>query len=424
MRDMATSHGVLLAETFDADPASVGHARRLVAAALAASGHDDLVEVASLLVSEVVTNSLLHAGTQIRLGCTRQGGGVRIEVFDHSPLMPSVRHYDPLATTGRGLGLVSTLASSWGVHPHEDGKTLWFELGNDTEDQRPPEPPATDSSEATGETLVIQLRSAWAPLLLATIEHGEALLRELALLALGGELEDALPYGWHVPEFDVAPILAAAEAALVYGPQADLHVSLPTDAHAAGLDRLRLIDCADALARDGRLLSAPALPEITACRHWLYSQIAEQAAGFPPQRWELPERLDAARVAAVLSARELERLGKLAHPIVVAEDANLVIFVNQAAADLLGWDAGALVGQRLTVLIPPELRQAHLAGFTRLQVTGEARILGSAVRVPALRRDGSSIDVALTITRLAAGGGRSAFCAVLAPSEIGCAPLA
>ncbi|HVE46306.1 MAG TPA: PAS domain S-box protein [Acidimicrobiales bacterium] len=415
---MGSRTGVLVAETLEADPASVGHARRLITAVLTASGHDDLVEVASLLVSEVVTNSLLHAGTQIRLGCTHHGGGVRIEVSDRSTLLPSVRHYDPLATTGRGLGLVSMLASSWGVNAHDDGKTLWFELGDDTDDDRPPPPPAGDSSEAPAATLTIQLRNASPPLLLATVEQGEALLRELALLALGGELDDTLPYQWHVPEFDVAPILATAQAALVdHGPDADLDVSVSTDAPAAGLDRLRLIDCADALARDGRMLSAPALPEIAACRHWLYSQIAEQAAGYPPQRWELPERLDAARVAAVLSAAELERLGKVTDPTVVADDANRVIFVNQAAAEVLGWDAEALVGQRLTVLIPPELRQAHLAGFSRLQVTGEERILGSAVRVPALRRDGSSVDIDLTITRLAAAGGRSAFCALLAPTS-------
>jgi PAS domain S-box-containing protein len=118
----------------------------------------------------------------------------------------------------------------------------------------------------------------------------------------------------------------------------------------------------------------------------------------------------------VLPHEELDRRRAMAEPTVVADDANRVIFVNQAAAEVLGWDPEALVGQRLTVLITPELRPAHLAGFSRLQVTGEARILGSAVRVPALRRDGSSVEIALTITRLAGVAGRSAFCAVLAPT--------
>lgn len=96
--------------------------------ALTASDHGELVDVATLLVSEVVTNSVLHAGTEIRLRCQLTQTGVRIEVFDRSPLLPSGRHYDPQATTGRGLKLVSALASSWGVRSEDDGKALWFEL--------------------------------------------------------------------------------------------------------------------------------------------------------------------------------------------------------------------------------------------------------------------------------------------------------
>jgi anti-sigma regulatory factor (Ser/Thr protein kinase) len=85
--------------------------------------------VATLLVSEVVTNSVLHAGTPIRLRCGRSGGGVRIEVFDRSPQLPGLRHYDSVATTGRGLTLVSTLADAWGVEAEAEGKTVWFHLG-------------------------------------------------------------------------------------------------------------------------------------------------------------------------------------------------------------------------------------------------------------------------------------------------------
>ncbi|HEV2809464.1 MAG TPA: PAS domain-containing protein [Acidimicrobiales bacterium] len=87
---------------------------------------------------------------------------------------------------------------------------------------------------------------------------------------------------------------------------------------------------------------------------------------------------------------------------------------SSAAGELLGWTPGALVGQRLTALIPAELREAHLAGFSRLQVTGKPPILGSMLHVPALRRDGSCVEIALTIEQLADHGGRSAFRAVLA----------
>lgn len=88
----------------------------------------------------------------------------------------------------------------------------------------------------------------------------------------------------------------------------------------------------------------------------------------------------------------------------VADDANRIIFVNAAAGELLGWSHEALVRQRLTVVIPPEMREAHLAGFSRLRVTGVARILGSTPRVPALRRDGSLVDVSLTMEEVAGDG--------------------
>jgi PAS domain S-box-containing protein len=407
-----------LSETLPAEPASVARARRLVATAITASGQDELVDVATLLVSEVVTNSVLHAGTEIHLRCRRSRARVRVEVSDGSPLLPSVRHYDAEATTGRGLALVSVLAASWGIDCEDDGKTLWFELGGADRDEGPRSPEVVaDPRGGVEAALDVQLIGASPPLIQATIEHGDALLRELALLALGGDLDDVLPQGWQLPQFDVSPILAAAEAAETRGQaRADLTLSLPPGAHTAATERLRLIDYADALARDGRLLSAPALPEVAVCRHWLYSQIAEQAAGFPPQAWELPERLEPTRVAAGLPADEVERLRRATAATVVADDANRIIFVNEAAGDLLGWAPEVLAGQRLTVLIPPELREAHLAGFSRLQVTGEPRILGLTVRVPALRRDGSSVEVALIIEQLAVPRGRSVFRALLTPT--------
>ena len=414
--------GYALSEILPPQPASVGRARRLVAGAVSAAGHEDLVDVATLLVSEVVTNSVLHARTEILLRCSPSRAGVRIEVSDRSPVLPGIRHYDLEATTGRGLELVAALAASWGVHREDEGKTLWFEVGShDAAEEPPPAEVAAGVGPPVGPSFEVRLLGASPALVRATIEHGDALLRELALLAFGGELDDALPDGWHLPKFDVSPVLAAAEAAATGGrPKADLRFSLPAGADAAATDRLRLVDHADSLARDDRLLSAPALPEITVCRHWVYTQIAEQAAGFPPQVWELPQPLAPSRVAAVLSADELERLHQATAATVVADDANRIIFVNLAAGELLGWAPDALVGQRLTVLIPPELREAHLAGFSRLQVTGRPHILGSVVNVPALRRDGSRVEVALLIERVPTPGRRRvAFRGVLSPTGEG-----
>lgn len=399
-------------EELSSDPRSVSRARRLVAAALEDAGHDSLVDVTTLLVSEVVTNAVLHAGTPIRLDCSWNESCVRVEVHDGSGVLPSRRHYDAEATTGRGLGLIAALAAGWGVEARPEGKLLWFEVGSspsaaDAGDDRPT--PGSPSSAVT-----VQLMDASPALVLATIEYGDAVLREMALLSLGGELEDLLPDGWHLPQFDVSPVLDAAEEARRAGrDRAHLVLELPDSVEHTSLERLRLIDRADELARLDLLLVQPALPEIAACRHWIYSQIHEQAAGIAAQPWRLPEPLEPTRVAAVLPPQELESVLAATVPTLVADDANRIIHVNDSAGALLAWDPRALLGQRLTVLIPPQLREAHLAGFSRLQLTGESRILGRPVQVPALRRDGSCVEVLLTISAVDGTGGRRAFRASL-----------
>ncbi len=146
-----------LSEILPPERASVRRARHLVTSVIDASRHDELLETATLLVSEVVTNSVLHAGTEIRLRCQPKRAGVRVEVFDRSPLSPSVRHYDAEAMTGRGLALVSVLATAWGVHFEGDGKTVWFELGGvEGQDEAPSPEVAAEGPEGPAGALEIR----------------------------------------------------------------------------------------------------------------------------------------------------------------------------------------------------------------------------------------------------------------------------
>ena len=108
-----------------ADPRSARHARRFVTEAAADSPR---LEVAALLVSELVTNAILHAGTDIRVAVDRRAGRLRVEVADESAAAVVTRRFSQEATTGRGLGLVETLADSWGTVPRGRGKVVWFEL--------------------------------------------------------------------------------------------------------------------------------------------------------------------------------------------------------------------------------------------------------------------------------------------------------
>ncbi|MDP9071818.1 MAG: PAS domain S-box protein [Actinomycetota bacterium] len=400
------------------EPTSAGRARRLVADALVTSGHEDLVEAATLLVSEVVTNAVLHAGTDIVLRCRTSADLVRVEVADSSPVRPGLRNYDEEATTGRGLELVDLLASAWGVDPRRDGKTLWFELGS-VVDQGGSGAAAPLPGEAAADVpgYRVQLLSLPVALVGATVQSGDALLRERALLALGDEPTVTVPADWRTPGLDLTPILAALEDAAADGKATiDLEVAFPEGSGPAALERLALVDEAERLAAAGLLLSPPSLPEVGLCRRWLLGQIALQAEGGEPEPWELPPPLEPARDAATLSPTECARLAAIPGGVVVADDANRIIYVNAAAAELLGWDEGDLAGRRLTTIIPPQLREAHLAGYTRYQLTGEARLMGRSVRVPALRRDGSSVEVDLTIDQLPSAGGRTAFRAGLRPA--------
>ena len=112
-----------------AEPVSARTARRMVLDALAAWSLEQFCDEAALLVSEVVTNSLLHVGGPMTLTVRRAAGGVRVEVRDGSQTMPSPRNYAEDSVTGRGLEILDLTATNWGAELRDDGKTVWFELG-------------------------------------------------------------------------------------------------------------------------------------------------------------------------------------------------------------------------------------------------------------------------------------------------------
>ena len=116
--------------------ASVPVARRFVRARLvedaasAADGRAD-VDSATLLVSEDVTNAILHARIAVTLTVDVGEDVVRITVRDGSPVQPRVHAFAPTSATGRGLLLLDRLAKRWGVEPDPvtGGKVVWFEVG-------------------------------------------------------------------------------------------------------------------------------------------------------------------------------------------------------------------------------------------------------------------------------------------------------
>jgi len=105
-------------------------------------------------------------------------------------------------------------------------------------------------------------------------------------------------------------------------------------------------------------------------------------------------------------------LDTLADAVVVANAAGVILYANPMVHKLLGWPADELVGQPLIALIPERLRPAHDSGFQRYLSTRVPQLLGRAVRVPALRKDGSEAEVELSLGALEVSG-REVFVASL-----------
>ena len=125
-RGSSSSHSELI-EEIPPEPGSVPIIRQFVRD-LEWSKDEDSDMRLSLLVSELVTNAVLHARTTFAVQVTMKATAIRVSVTDGSPLLPERRNYNFLHPTGRGLHLVDSLSDRWGVDLEPPGKTVWFEL--------------------------------------------------------------------------------------------------------------------------------------------------------------------------------------------------------------------------------------------------------------------------------------------------------
>ena len=108
------------------DPAELQIARAFVDTTLTAWGLESICEDARLIASELSANAVLHARTDFQLTLRSEGlGDLRIKVRDGNGRMTSPGPPGQGATSGRGLVLVSALATSWGTQVVSDGKVVW-----------------------------------------------------------------------------------------------------------------------------------------------------------------------------------------------------------------------------------------------------------------------------------------------------------
>ena len=412
---MATG-GVQRLVTLPPAPDSAGHARRFVSDVLRASAADAYVDTATLLTSELVTNGIVHAHTDLRLVVEATATWVRIEVSDDNPHLPTRREYDDTAVTGRGLEMVELLADDFGMEPIEgDGKRVWFRLGV-APGTPEPEPPA-DVADVPPATFALRLVSLPVDLYCVFQQHADALLREAIMLSF--DEESPTPAG----EFPLAgqALAALADAASEAFALRDREVAvadvvLPVSATSVPLFPIlrEMLGRAAAMSDAGQLLVPPSLPEIEAVRNWICDEVARQSAGLLPSPWLGVGHDDASVASASEETLSSVRTSPLC--LVAADASNRIVAVSAAAAELLGWTASKLEGRRLVTIIPERLRDRHVAGFTRHLLDGSSRIMGRPVPVAALRRDGSEVSVTLQIERRRDPHTRALFVATLQPA--------
>jgi anti-sigma regulatory factor (Ser/Thr protein kinase) len=110
-----------------ATPVSIGVARTQVAELCERGGLASLADTAALLVSELVTNAIMHGSGDITLSVHCDDSQVIVGVSDESTEPPLINKNPPTDRLGgRGLFLVDTLANSWDYQIAADGKTVWF----------------------------------------------------------------------------------------------------------------------------------------------------------------------------------------------------------------------------------------------------------------------------------------------------------
>ena len=433
----------------EADLACPGVARRLIREALFAADRNEWVDTATLVLSEVVTNATLHAHTGIQLWFGVYPEQLCVEVRDFNPSLPAQRDYDLQATTGRGMALVSTIAKSCGVQSlGEDGKVVWFCVADEPAELDADALLAAwdidellDPATHTPDVVQVMLPAMPATLWFSARQHHDAIIRELVLYLAehDGVVADVPAADTARAIVSTALVAAVAEAhaagrtepALPDGHPSplpwvpkhlDLAIEVPADGGPLFAALQDTLDAAERLAVEGKFLIRPALPEIVAVRDWACEQVIAQLAGNAPSPWpgtdqERFEREINDRSEPDAPDWDPAVVTEAATGAIAADDANRILAISKPLATALGWDPAELVGRRVVTVIPPALREGHVAGFSRYLTTGEAHVLGVPLHLPVLRRDGTEIVCRFLVEQRQPGAGRSLYIAWIDPID-------
>lgn len=283
-----------------AQPASVAAARRFLRARLAAAPAT-IAEDAALVVTELVSNAVLHASGPITLSVLADESMVRLEVGDASPVPPVLREYGTVASTGRGLTLVARLAARWGVQVAHAGKRVWVELALGDErwmgggSVSAPTSTLAEPPVVAADARPVRFEGVPVPVYLRLQEQNDAVLRELELLAFTADhaghldpspqlvdvIERSRQYFNLTREGFRGEVAAAAERGET---RIDLTGSLSPSAIVSSADLVSLFEQAEELAGQGELLIGPADADVARLRRWFVEELEAQLSdNRPPQ---------------------------------------------------------------------------------------------------------------------------------------------
>ena len=283
-----------LARSLPPDPRSAREARKAIVGFLAECGTDDeLAERAGAIVTELVTNAVLHAATPVGLTVRWDGTGVMVEVTDGSsvrPVSPDLPFGD--AVTGRGLALVDALATAWGTVKSRYGKTVWVLIG----DGDTPDGHLDESSQLPVNVVLCEVP---IELFRRLIRHEEAIMREFELLAIGSaagttsatSVPDALRDLIHRARAGFVAVLEPLRQALDGtgpDPVGEIELRLAPSAPAALARYADLLARAETALSDQLFLTQPLDEEARALREWIVDEVRAQMLAHRPPRPHRP----------------------------------------------------------------------------------------------------------------------------------------
>jgi hypothetical protein len=319
----------ILRVRFTADPSSVPGARRFVVDGLRAWGRDEIVDDAALCVSELAGNAALHGGSSyIEVGVLALDRAVRIFVEDDGPApadvvvprtdipglgvaadgldldagldgLDGLDELDLLLldqpATGRGLAIISVLASDWGVEELEHGKRVWADLGSPDPDReraddgvtravsRTPSPPPSDGTLPPG-WIVVRLAGCPVDLSLRQDQHLDDLVRELLLMSAdhhnpaSAELAKRLDAILHAPAHARLAGRRQAQLARSRGERlVDVEMAMPREFSADVRQLHEAVTEADVHCEEQRLLTLTSPADLRELRTWMTEEIIAQA---------------------------------------------------------------------------------------------------------------------------------------------------